>query len=250
MIEGGGVLGWAHPLTLSGLGMFVIALAAFIRVESKTPSPMLPLRLFRDPIFTATTAIGLILNIAFYGLIFVLSLFFQRTQHYSALQTGFAFLPMMGIILGANLISGWIASRVGARIPILAGQIVMIIGCLGLLAVKDYTPYWRLAGQMLAIGAGAGLIVPSMTSALLGTVDKSQSGIAAGILSASRQTGSVVGVALFGTFIAQQDHIFRGLQISLIISSVILFFNFLLAFRIPRHRRNNDSYSRSVTETE
>ena len=181
-----------------GYVLFAVAAIAFLVVESRSRSPMLPLGLFRNATFSATTAIGWIINVAFYGLIFVLSLFFQRTLKYSALQTGLAFLPMTGMILPANLASGVIATRVGPRLPIAVGQIVMLVGCLTLLGAGTGTPYWRLALPMLLLGGGIGLIVPAMTSALLGTVDKSRSGIASGVLNASRQAGSVVGVALFG----------------------------------------------------
>ena len=192
------------------------------------------LQFFADRTFSAATVIGWITNVAFYGLIFVLSLFFQRTQHYTPLQTGLAFLPMTTIILPADLASGWIATRTGARLPIVTGQILLLVACVGLLGVKEGTPYWYLGGQLLLLGAGIGLTVPAMTSALLGTVDKSRSGIASGVLNAARQAGSVVGVALFGTFISQGSHMVLGLRLVLRISAGILLPSSLLTFLIPR----------------
>ncbi|MBV8730836.1 MAG: MFS transporter, partial [Acidobacteriia bacterium] len=82
--------------------------------------------------------------------------------------------------------------------------------------------YLHVAAQLLFIGAGIGLTVPAMTSALLGTVEKSQSGIASGVLNAARQAGSVVGVSLFGTFIGQNNHMIPGLRLALVVSSAIL----------------------------
>jgi len=202
MIEGG-TLGWTHPLILAGFGVFLAAISAFVLVELRSRAPMLPLHVFRNRTFTVATVIGLIINVAFYGLIFVLSLFFQRTQKYSALNTGLAFLPMTGIVLAANLASGRLTTRVGARLPILTGQTLMIAGLLGLVPAKEGTPYLHIAAQLLLVGAGLGLTVPAMTSALLGTVEKSQSGIASGVLNAAPQVGSVAGVSLFGAFIGQ-----------------------------------------------
>ena len=170
--------------------------------------------------------------VVFYGLIFVLSLFFQRTQKYSALNTGLAFLPMTGIVLAANLASGRLTTRVGARLPILTGQALMIAGLLGLVPAKEGTPYLHIAAQLLLVGAGLGLTVPAMTSALLGTVEKSQSGIASGVLNAARQAGSVVVVSLFGTFIGQENHMIPGLRMALLVSCAILLLSFRLAFRI------------------
>ncbi|HZS61602.1 MAG TPA: MFS transporter [Gemmatimonadaceae bacterium] len=205
-----------------GYVLFAVAAIAFLIVESRSPSPMLPLGLFRNATFSATTVIGWVINVAFYGLIFVLSLFFQRTLKYSALQTGLAFLPMTGMILPANLASGAIATRVGPRIPIVVGQIAMIVGCLALLVARAGTPYWQLAPQMLLLGGGVGLVVPAMTSALLGTVDKSRSGVASGVLNASRQAGSVVGVALFGN---------AGLTRDLLIAAGIVLPGVVIALR-------------------
>ena len=217
-----------HRAGIAGYALFVVATVAFIVVESKSKSPMLPLGVFKDPVFSASTAVGWMINVAFYGLIFVLSLFFQRTLGYSALDTGLAFLPMTGMILPANLVSGHIATRVGPRRPMVVGQIMMIAGCVGLVGASAGTPYWRMAPQLLLLGAGIGLVVPAMTSALLGTVDKSQSGIASGVLNASRQAGSVVGVALFGN---------AGLTRDLVIAAAISLPSTVVALRfLSPHR--------------
>jgi MFS transporter, DHA2 family, methylenomycin A resistance protein len=234
MIQGGG-LGWTHPLVLCGFVAFIVATAGFLFAESRSQSPMLPLEVFRNPTFSAATMIGWIINVAFYGLIFVLSLFFQETQNYSPLRTGLAFLPMTAIILPANLASGWVATHSGARVPMVTGQLVMMTGCLSLLGVHQGAPYWHLAIQMLLIGGGIGFTVPAMTSALLGAVDPSMSGVASGVLNASRQAGSVVGVAMFGSFIGHQGHIVAGLRLALIVCAVILLPSALLALRMP-HR--------------
>jgi DHA2 family methylenomycin A resistance protein-like MFS transporter len=75
---------------------------------------------------------------------------------------------------------------------------------------------------MVAIGAGLGLLVPPLTSTLLGSVDKSRSGIAAGVLNATRQTGSVLGVALFGSLLGAAGAFTTGARIALVISIVLL----------------------------
>jgi len=76
--------------------------------------------------------------------------------------------------------------------------------------------------QLLAMGAGLGLLVPPLTSTLLGSVDKSRSGVAAGVLNATRQTGSVLGVALFGSLLGAAGDFTTGARIALSISVVLL----------------------------
>ena len=76
--------------------------------------------------------------------------------------------------------------------------------------------------QLMALGGGLGLLVPPLTSTLLGSVDKARSGIAAGVLNSTRQTGSVIGVALFGSLAGRAGAFMSGLHASLVISAIVL----------------------------
>jgi DHA2 family methylenomycin A resistance protein-like MFS transporter len=201
LIEGGAV-GWTHPLVLGCFAASVLSFGIFLAIERRTEQPMLPLSLFADRAFSVSTALGLLVNAAFYGLIFVLSLFFQRAEHLDALTTGLAFLPMMGAILLANLVAAQVAKRLGARLTIAGGTALMAIGCAPLLALTPETSTMLVVSAFVALGGGLGFVVPPLTSTLLGSVDKTRSGVASGVLNSMRQTGSVVGVALFGSLIA------------------------------------------------
>jgi DHA2 family methylenomycin A resistance protein-like MFS transporter len=239
MIEGG-ALGWTRPLVLAAFLLFALAAVTFVWIEMKSQAPMLPLSLFKNQTFSATTLIGLLMNTAFYGLIFMLSLYFQQVKHYTPLATGMAFLPMTVIVLLANLSVGPIAKRIGLRAPILIGQALLATGCLALVGISQNTSYSALSVQLLAMGAGVGLTVPPMTSALLGTVGAKLSGVASGVLNASRQAGSVIGVALFGSLIEQQRPFIPGILAALMISVGVLLAGCLSAFLIrPEERRKS-----------
>jgi DHA2 family methylenomycin A resistance protein-like MFS transporter len=239
MIEGGAV-GWTRPLVLAAFLLFVLAAVAFVWIEMNSQAPMLPLSLFKNQTFSATALIGLLMNTAFYGLIFMLSLYFQQVKHYTPLATGMAFLPMTVIVLLANLSVGPIAKRIGLRAPILIGQALLATGCLALVGISQNTSYSALSVQLLAMGAGVGLTVPPMTSALLGTVGAKLSGVASGVLNASRQAGSVIGVALFGSLIEQQRPFIPGIRAALMISVGVLLAGCLSAFLIrPEERRKS-----------
>src|SRR5215831_8942809 len=99
----GGASGWTSPLVLAGFAASAVLAVLFVLRERRAAQPMLPLTLFRHRLFALTSLIGLLVNIAFYGLIFVLSLYFQRVNGWSAFATGLAFLPMMGVVLPVNL---------------------------------------------------------------------------------------------------------------------------------------------------
>jgi len=218
----GGTRGWSNSWVLAGFAAFIVLAAAFVFQERRAKQPMLPLSLFRNRMFALTSAIGLLVNVAFYGLIFVLSLYFQQVNGLSPLATGLAFLPMMGAVLPVNLLAARATERFGAQAIIATGAIMAAVGCMALLGTDRGTSYWSMCAQLVAIGAGLGLLVPPLTSTLLGSVEKKRSGIAAGVLNATRQTGSVLGVALFGAFVARKGAFVFGTRESLIVCAILL----------------------------
>jgi DHA2 family methylenomycin A resistance protein-like MFS transporter len=218
----GGTLGWSHPFVIAGFAASMVLAMLFVWQERRAPQPMLPLSLFSHRMFALTSLVGLLVNVAFYGLIFVFSLYFQRVNSMSPLATGLAFVPMMGAVLPVNLVAARVAERIGAPVTIAAGTALAACGCLALLGIGPGTPYWATCGQLIVIGAGLGLLVPPLTSTLLGSVEKSRSGIAAGVLNATRQTGSVLGVALFGSLAGQANAFMAGAHASLVISAALL----------------------------
>lgn len=224
----GGALAWSNPGVVAGFIVSGAAAALFIGIERRAAQPMLPLELFRRPLFSVTAVDGLLVNSAFYGLIFVLSLYFQQVNHLSALWTGLAFVPMMGAVFPANLVAARVAERVGARVAIALGQAVAAVACLALLALQPGASYWSLCLQLVAMGFGLGLVVPPLTSTLLGSVEKARSGVASGVLNSLRQTGSVLGVALFGSLVATSIGFIPGARAVLITSAALLLLGCLL----------------------
>jgi DHA2 family methylenomycin A resistance protein-like MFS transporter len=221
LIEGGRA-GWTNPMVLGGLGLAAFAGLLFLLIEHYSTHPMLPLGMFKQHTFRATTVTGLLVNIAFYGLIFVFSLYFQRAHHLTPLWTGVAFVPMTGACLTANLFTRHLSARIGDRKTIVIGTLLMMLSCLLLLWINENTGYGILLLAFIISGGGLGLLVPPLTHALLGSVDKARSGIASGVLNASRQTGSVLGVSLFGSLIATPSQVVRGTHIALALSAAIL----------------------------
>ena len=222
IIEGGRA-GWTNPWVLSGFVAFLVFASLFLLQERHAAHPMLPLSLFRHRMFALMSSVGLLVNIAFYGLIFVFSLYFQQVNHWTPFETGLAFVPMMGAVLPVNLLAPRLAERIGAPVTVAIGAVIAGAGCLTLLGIGQGTSYWIIFVPLVAMGGGLGLLVPPMTSALLGSVEKARSGVAAGVLNSTRQTGSVLGVALFGSLLAgQADAFLFGTRAALMISAALL----------------------------
>ncbi|MGY2847468.1 putative MFS family arabinose efflux permease [Bradyrhizobium sp. USDA 4509] len=207
---------------IAGFALAAVFSVLFVWREARAPQPMLPLSLFRHLMFALTSLVGLLVNVAFYGLIFVLSLYFQQVNGLSAFATGLAFVPMLGAVLPANLIAPHVAERIGAPATIALGAALSATGCLAMLFIGPGTSYLAICLQLLAMSGGLGLLVPPLTSALLGSAGPQHAGIAAGVLNATRQTGSVLGVALFGSMVSRSAAFITGLHAALVISAGVL----------------------------
>lgn len=230
-------LGWFSPLVITCLAVFLLSLVAFIIIEQRHHDPMLPLKLFGRKAFTSTSLIGVLLNFAFYGLIFTFSLFFQKGWGYSPIDAGLALLPMTAAIMLANLACGPLTKKFGARTVMIGGNTLATLGFLALVPVAHTNSYLAFLAQFLIAGFGIGLVVPAMTNAMLSAVDKSNAGIAAGVLNASRQLGGLLGVAILGLFIggSSASSFVSGLQPAVILAAVAFAISALLStFGIPR----------------
>ncbi|TQF02604.1 MFS transporter [Kitasatospora acidiphila] len=216
--------GWTSTTVLTCLIVTVLAVAGFITIERRSSDPMLPLQLFSRRTFTATSLIGVLLNFAFYGLIFIFSLFFQETWKYSPIMAGLAFLPMTAAVMAANLSCARLVKRYGARAVLITGSTLATIGYLGIVPVVGSRSYVELIVQFLVAGFGIGLVVPSMTNAMLGSVDPTNAGIGSGVLNASRQLGGLIGVAVMGLLVgsAASSHFLSGLRAALIAAGIAL----------------------------
>jgi MFS transporter, DHA2 family, methylenomycin A resistance protein len=215
-----GSTAFARPLVLGGYALAVVAGTAFLVIERTRAQPMLPLSLFRSRVFSTAVCAGLLINIVFYGLIFAFSLFLQRYEGLSPLSAGLAFLPVTVLIMVSDLAAGRAIPAFGARRVGTAGALLMGAGCLtmaSVLSARVTVLIPALVAALTITGFGIGLAVTAITSALLATVDESRSGIASGTLTAFRQTGSVLGVALFGSLLAGMGAS-RGLEVASAIS--------------------------------
>ena len=191
-------LGLGHPLVAGGFVLALLAAGAFIAVESRSASPMLPLSLFSKRTFSAAVLFGICVNLTYYGMVFVLSLYLQRVRGYSPLQAGLAFLPLTGGFLVSNVASGWAVGRFGVRVPMIVGAVIAALGYGLLHRVDAATPLSALLLPFLLIPSGMGLAVPAMTTAVLASTEAKRAGTASAVLNTARQAGGAVGVAAFG----------------------------------------------------
>jgi MFS family permease len=180
---------------------------------------MVPLDLFRSRTVSVAVAVGFAFIVSYYGLPFVMSLYLQQLRGLSSLAAGVAFLPMM--LSGAVLtpFSARLAERVGARLLIAGGLVLMTAGLAILAVVPSATPVWALALLMVLVGLAGPLVSPPVTAVLLNSVPGHRAGTASGVFNASRQIGGALAVAVFGALLAHQAAFMQGLRTSLLIAA-------------------------------
>ncbi|NKJ50547.1 MFS transporter [Burkholderia sp. SG-MS1] len=217
-------LGLGHPLVAGGFVVALLAAGAFVAVEARVAAPMLPLSLFRKRTFSAAVLFGICVNLTYYGMVFVLSLYLQRVRGYTPLQAGLAFLPLTGGFLLSNVASGWVIGRFGVRVPMILGAITAGLGYGLLHQVDAAAPLIALLLPFLLIPSGMGLAVPAMTTAVLASTDAQRAGTASAVLNTARQAGGAVGVAAFGALASgvTATQIVTGMQASTVISVGLL----------------------------
>ncbi|MDO0929407.1 MFS transporter [Streptomyces sp. TG1A-8] len=221
------------PTVLAAAGVAVLAGAGFVAVEARRPTPMLPLELFRQRGVTVPVIAGFACNAAFYGGVFVLSLFFQEQRGQSAFSAGLMFVPMAVITANFNYLSPRAVSRYGPRAVVVAGLLVGTVGCCGLAAVDSGTPWWLIALPMIPLGIGGSLAMPALTSLMLDSVAAERAGTAAALLNTSRQTGGALSIAVFGALLA--GDFAPGMRESLLLAAALLVANALgAAALLPR----------------
>ena len=218
-----GPLGIRHPLVLGGFALAVISTVLFVRVEGRVTQPMLPLSFFQLPNFSPAVLFGIAVNLTYYGLIFILSLYLQHICRYTATQAGLAFLPLTATFVVANLISGWMVGHYGSRLPMLLGALIGACGFALLTRLDAHSSYLAMLTPFVMIPSGMGLGVPAMTTAILASVEKTWSGTASAVLNAARQAGGAIGVAAFGALVTGGDlHIVPGMHAAAWLSSGLL----------------------------
>jgi MFS transporter, DHA2 family, methylenomycin A resistance protein len=170
-------------------------------------------------------------NLTYYGIIFIISLYLQQLLGYSAIQAGLAYLPLTATFIVANLVSGWLTGRAGARAPMVIGALIGATGFALLLLLGAHSSYSSMLVAFILIPGGMGLAVPAMTTATLAAVNRKWAGTVSALLNTARQAGGAIGVAIFGALVGSgREHIVGGLHAASLTSSALLLGAAMLAW--------------------
>jgi EmrB/QacA subfamily drug resistance transporter len=195
--------GWTSPVTLGLVGGAAALVGAFVAIESRSRSPLLPLRIFRLRSLSAANVTMLLVGAVTFSEFFVLTLYAQDVLHYSAVQSGVAFVAFAFSVVVASNLAESVVQRVGVRVTLMLGLALATVS-VGLLTqvpvdghyLRDLFPAFVLGGT------GLGFSFVPVTIASLTGVERADAGVASGLVNTSRQIGGAIGLAAISTIAA------------------------------------------------
>jgi EmrB/QacA subfamily drug resistance transporter len=193
--------GWRSPLILGllvGAGALIVV---FVVSELRSPDPMMDVRVFRDRVYSVAIATLFTMLFCTYGLLLVITQYFQNIRGFSPERAGVVMLAYTGPMIVLSPVSGVLAAKLGGRTPTLAGVAFMVAG-LGVVAVGVGNPLVIVVFGLLLVSAATGLSLSPTTNVAMASVPHDRAGMASGIMSAQRALGSTAGFAIMGSILA------------------------------------------------
>ena len=197
--------GWGATRTIGVLAAAAVLLAACVVIERRVTDPILPLEIFRLRTLAGANAAGLLLGGSFYAFIFIGTLYMQQVLHYSALQTGLAWLAASLTSIALAGLSQALVTRGGTKLVMAAGMTMIGGGAIWATQVPVHGHFLaNLAGPMVVAGAGTAFAFIPISIAALAGVKEQQAGLASGLLNTSQQLGGAIGIAIASSVAASR----------------------------------------------
>ncbi len=198
-------VGWGSGTGLGLLALGVVLAVGFVAVELRASEPILPMRLFRDSIFSIANLFGFLIGIAMFGALIFIPVYLQVVDGMSPTTSGLAMLPMVVGLFTTSIAAGQLMSRNGRYkvFPIL-GASTVIVGLVMLAQLTATTPYWFAGLSMFVLGSGLGFTMQVLVTIVQNSVARSDIGVATSSVTFFRQMGGSFGTALFGAVLSSR----------------------------------------------
>ncbi|MGI8483207.1 MAG: MDR family MFS transporter, partial [Thermomicrobiales bacterium] len=194
--------GWTSPAALTLIALTIIFTVLFIVVELRAKEPIIPMHLFRNPIFSVGSAFTFFIGFAMFGGLIFLPLYFQTVQGMSPTRSGLAMLPMVLGLFSMSITSGLLITRTGRyKIFPVIGSLILILGFFLLHTIHYDTAYWQIAVYAFILGVGVGLSMSTVVTPIQNSVAMADMGTATSTNTFLRSLGGAIGAALFGAIL-------------------------------------------------
>ena len=240
----GNSVGWGSLEIVGSMVVGAVVLTLFVLWELRAPTPMLPMRFFRNRAFTLTNVASLFMFFGMFGSIFLLAQFFQTVQGYSPLAAGVRILPWTAMPIFIAPIAGALSDRIGGQRIMAVGLALQAIGIAWISTVSTpTTPYSDVVIPFFVSGTGMGLFFAPVANVVLSAVRPEEEGQASGAQNAIRELGGVFGVAVlasifahYGGYVSPQGFV-DGMRPAVWVGAAIVGLGALAAIAIPRKPR-------------
>lgn len=197
--------GWTEAGALALLAGFLLLVVAFILIEQRTAEPIIPMRLFRNQIFSVSNGFGFLTGVAMFGAIIFLPVYLQAVKGFSPTASGLALLPAIVGIFTTSISSGRLLTKTGRyRIYPVIGAVVLVVSLFLLSKLAVDTPFWQIALYEYLFGAGLGFTLQTVVVAVQNSVDFRDLGTATSSTTFFRQMGGSIGAAVFGAVLSSR----------------------------------------------
>ena len=208
--------GWGSSPTLTAFAIAFVVLALFAAWELRVDEPMLDLRYFRDPAFSTGTGGMILVFMAMFGVMFLITQYFQLVLGYSPLGAALRLLPMAPIMIIVAPLTPRLSARFGANRVVATGLTIVTIGLLLFRTLGLHTSYLQALANMCLLVSGIALTMSPMTAAIMSAVPSRRAGAGSAMNDATRELGASFGIAVLGSVAATRyanslNHALTGL---------------------------------------
>jgi EmrB/QacA subfamily drug resistance transporter len=201
----GNQYGWTEVGGLALLAGAVLLAVGFVLIELRSPEPIIPMRLFRNPVFSVGNIYAFLAGVALFGGIIFLPVYLQAVKGFSPTESGLALLPAIVGIFSTSITAGQLMTRTGRyKIFPIIGSVVLIVSLLLLGQVAVDTPFWQVALYEFLFGAGLGFTMQTIVTAIQNSVEFRDLGAATSSVTFFRQMGGSIGAAVFGAALSSR----------------------------------------------
>jgi MFS transporter, DHA2 family, multidrug resistance protein len=195
--------GWTGPVTLAGFAGSAALLVAFCWWERRRPDPLLDIRFFRNPRFSAGSAAISMAFFGLYGFIFMITMYFQLVRGYSTLKAGAATLPFAAVMAIGSPLAIMIMKKTGTKVVVAGGMVLMAAGFMVAANASVGAGYWRVVVvSMCLMAAGMALATGPATDAILAALPTAKAGVGSAVNDTIRELGGALGVAVVGSMLS------------------------------------------------
>ena len=240
----GNTLGWASLEVTSALGAGALLAALFVMWETRAPAPMVPMRLFRAPAFSASVAASFLFYAAMYGVLFLLPQFLQTTLGFGPLGAGLRLLPWTATLFVTAPVAGAVVNKFGERPLVVTGLTMQAIG-LGWIAMlaAPGTAFPALVAPLVLAGVGVSMAMPAAQNAIIGSVAVTEIGKASGVFNMARFLGGMFGIAAMVAVFSAQSGIgsatgfSAGFAPAMMVAATLSLLGAFAGFALPARQR-------------